>query len=469
MGKEKKEKKKEKKERKHKKEKKSKKRDSGEWVEKNIEAQKEEEKVEREEWMLKPTKTQPREEIEPPKEEEIVEEKKGEDRYIKTGQVDFKPTYGSIGDGGKSWREKALANLKKKAEQEGKDFRELAESHSGFVSDTLLERVDEIEKKGEKKGWRRNVRENFEERRVMKEDKEEPTSEFVSWNANKLKATALKASMSGDKELEEKIKREIERRERNALYSVTNTEFEEAPLLDIEGKPIHLPNSGSKMDKELREMVQEEKLHKGVGSDYLSKDARKLANNSSYKHTDNLDEQYEKIGQEPKKRKRQAEVSEEAQQQRKAQQTMTAVQKIMESCPRCYEGSQKMAKHLVIAVASRCYLALPAKEPFVEGHCYIVPMSHQPSSLELDEDTLTEIRNFKKCLIRMFEEQGRRPIFLETCLSETQQFNKHHTFLEVLPLQEDDFYQIPFYFKKALYESEEAENKWQGGDRNDAG
>jgi len=42
-----------------------------------------------------------------------------------------------------------------------------------------------------------------------------------------------------------------------------------------------------------------------------------------------------------------------------------------------------------------------------EGHCIIVPAEHASSSRQVDEDVFTELRNFKKCLIRMFMAQAK--------------------------------------------------------------
>ena len=40
------------------------------------------------------------------------------------------------------------------------------------------------------------------------------------------------------------------------------------------------------------------------------------------------------------------------------------------------------------------------------GHCLIAPIAHVVSSRAADEDVWDEIRNFKKCLVRMFGAQG---------------------------------------------------------------
>lgn len=46
----------------------------------------------------------------------------------------------------------------------------------------------------------------------------------------------------------------------------------------------------------------------------------------------------------------------------------------------------------MIALGTRCYLALGRHEGLVDGHCLIVPLQHQLTSLESDDDTWEEIK-----------------------------------------------------------------------------
>lgn len=201
------------------------------------------------------------------------------------------------------------------------------------------------------------------------------------------------------------------------------------------------------MDEELRKMVEHEKMTKGV-SNYIDDESHKLAKNHSYKHK-SLDDQFDSLDDKQpqktqKKRKQEPpKLSEEELLKKRAIQSYNAFEQIMENCPRCLEHSKKIAKHLIVSVSNFCFLSLPFNEPFVEGHCYIVPIQHVASSLECDEDTMTEVSNFKKCLIRMFEEEGKRPVFIETCKDIT---NKSHTYIEVIPLEEGSIFYFFFLF-----------------------
>jgi hypothetical protein len=85
--------------------------------------------------------------------------------------------------------------------------------------------------------------------------------------------------------------------------------------------------------------------------------------------------------------------------------------------------------------------------------------SHLPhpccASPQADEATWTEVRNFQKCLIRMFMEQGKEVLFLETATGLGSHSN--HALLEAIPMPPDAFSKAPMYFKKAL---QEAESEW---------
>lgn len=77
---------------------------------------------------------------------------------------------------------------------------------------------------------------------------------------------------------------------------------------------------------------------------------------------------------------------------------------VEENCIFCF-SSPRHLHHLVVSIATTTYLMLPANRRLVPGHCLIVPLEHIPSTRQLDENVLIEMRNFKKSLIRMFHSQ----------------------------------------------------------------
>jgi diadenosine tetraphosphate (Ap4A) HIT family hydrolase len=57
----------------------------------------------------------------------------------------------------------------------------------------------------------------------------------------------------------------------------------------------------------------------------------------------------------------------------------------------------------VIAQGTRVFLSFPETIDMVSGHCLIVPNEHVLTLLDCDDDEWTEIRNFQKSVIRMFD------------------------------------------------------------------
>ncbi|KAJ4843823.1 hypothetical protein Tsubulata_014030 [Turnera subulata] len=125
-----------------------------------------------------------------------------------------------------------------------------------------------------------------------------------------------------------------------------------------------------------------------------------------------------------------------------------------ERCSFCFENPNR-SKHLVISIANFTYLMLPQWQPVVPGHCCILPMQHDSATRTVDNNVWEEIRNFKKCLIRMFAEQDKELVFLETVMGLAQQ--RRHCLIECVPLPREIAKEAPLYFKKAI---DEAEDEW---------
>ncbi|XP_015747984.1 PREDICTED: CWF19-like protein 2 [Acropora digitifera] len=129
----------------------------------------------------------------------------------------------------------------------------------------------------------------------------------------------------------------------------------------------------------------------------------------------------------------------------------------LSKCHFCFENPD-IAKHLIIAIGLKVYLAVPLHESMTDGHCLIVPMQHCSASTLLDEDVWSEIKIYKKGLTKMFEEMEQDVVFLETC---KQLKKQRHMIIECVPLPKEVGDMSPIYFKKAILESdtEWAQNK----------
>ncbi len=66
----------------------------------------------------------------------------------------------------------------------------------------------------------------------------------------------------------------------------------------------------------------------------------------------------------------------------------------------------------IIAQGTRVFLSFPETIDMVQGHCLIVPNEHVLTLLDCDDDEWTEIRNFQKSVIRMFDTLNKGFYFL---------------------------------------------------------
>ena len=106
-------------------------------------------------------------------------------------------------------------------------------------------------------------------------------------------------------------------------------------------------------------------------------------------------------------------------------------------------------KHLVIALGEYVVLRLQDHSPLSSSHCVLQPVEHVAALSEVSEEVADEVRNFKKCLIRMAEQAGEELIFWETSLS-AQHSRARGMAIECVPLRSRDASAAPGYFKQAL-------------------
>lgn len=162
-----------------------------------------------------------------------------------------------------------------------------------------------------------------------------------------------------------------------------------------------------------------------------------IGKNKLYK----ADDEYDDLGPQAERKKK----SKPGKQERPTVQSYNRIQTQAERCQVCFDNANR-PKHLTMAIANYTYLALPPRRPLVDGHCYIIPMQHEGSTRNVDDDTWEELRNFKKCLVKMFAEQKKDAIFLETAMQLARQ--KRHCLVECIPIPTSFARDAPLYFKK---------------------
>ncbi|XP_049875060.1 CWF19-like protein 2 [Pectinophora gossypiella] len=126
------------------------------------------------------------------------------------------------------------------------------------------------------------------------------------------------------------------------------------------------------------------------------------------------------------------------------------MEKSLEGCEYCV-GSKNMLKHLMVTMGNKIYLALPAKQSLVKGHCIITTIQHSTCVTSLDEDVWDEIMNFRRVLTQFFNSQNQDVVFFETA---TRLHKYPHMVINCIPLPRDVGDMASIYFKKALLECE---------------
>ncbi|POS87869.1 hypothetical protein EPUL_000351 [Erysiphe pulchra] len=126
---------------------------------------------------------------------------------------------------------------------------------------------------------------------------------------------------------------------------------------------------------------------------------------------------------------------------------------ILDHCQLCYHEDKKSSPIApVISLATRVYLTLPTQPELSEGGAVIVPIEHRTNLLECDDDEWEEIRNFMKCLTRMYHDQGRDVIFYENA---TAPQRRRHAAMQVVPLPYSLGKMARAFFKEAILSSDE--------------
>ena len=122
--------------------------------------------------------------------------------------------------------------------------------------------------------------------------------------------------------------------------------------------------------------------------------------------------------------------------------------RVQSRCLFC-EDSENMPRNMQIAHGYHTFLMLPPVGRLVPGHCVIVPKAHARSTRQVDEDVWEEIRNFRKCLVKMFVAQGKECCFIETAMHLNSPSNRFHAVVECIPLQSNLMAKARMYFKKS--------------------
>ncbi|WVZ60494.1 hypothetical protein U9M48_010507 [Paspalum notatum var. saurae] len=250
-------------------------------------------------------------------------------------------------------------------------------------------------------------------------------------NANQLAAKILQLRMKGKHEEADQLSREME------------------ALLENQGTTLEEPSHGKQRSSirhtmkpaaaDIRKREEDADLHL----------ANKIIHNKQYNMSRSIEDEYD-FGDAPAKKDKRK--NKDAHDGRRSSNRQMLTQK--ERCLYCFENPSR-PKHLVIAIGNFTYLMLPQFEPVVPGHCIILPLQHESATRTIDQNVWGEIRNFKKCLLKMFAQQDKDVVFMETVISLARQ--RRHCMIECIPVPCEVSSNAPMYFKKAI---DEAEEEW---------
>ncbi|KAL1924358.1 uncharacterized protein VTP21DRAFT_7393 [Calcarisporiella thermophila] len=293
---------------------------------------------------------------------------------------------------------------------------------------------------------------------------------------NKLQSRILKAKLIGDMEKVEELEKEYEMEKKRMeekeapSSSKSKSQVSVIPTLDSQGR-IHefALSSGSSESNiknkkkiqthdakgerirysnedelSLEDLVRQEKV--GVRRDADFDMATRIASDSRFQDDlEYLDENADRLAMRKERNEEKKKLFAIGDYKR--------TQAILDSCPLCYHEEKEPGRGAIapkvpiVSLGTKAYLALPNVTPLVDGHCWIVPIQHALTTVELDQDVWDEIRNFKKCLLRMFASEERTAIFMETVVNLRAQ---RHTVIECVPLPWGLGDDAPAFFKEGI-------------------
>ncbi|RAL65202.1 hypothetical protein DID88_001308 [Monilinia fructigena] len=199
-------------------------------------------------------------------------------------------------------------------------------------------------------------------------------------------------------------------------------------------------------DMTIEDMVREERRTKGQAGGDGMRAAERIAKDAKFDNDlDYMDDNAEKLA----KRVQKSEIN----LRNTAIGDFQKMNRILDSCQLCHHEDKNQAPVApIISLATRVYLTLPTEPELSDGGAVIVPIQHRTNLLECDNDEWEEIRNFMKCLTRMYHDQGRDVVFYENAAAPHR---KMHAAMQAVPLPYSLGETAPAFFKEAILSSDE--------------
>jgi hypothetical protein len=390
-------------------------------------------------------------------------------------QVDY-----SFGDAGASWRMTKLKGIYREAKSSGRDIDDIAQERYGNLRDFDDAREEEIELDRRQmygKGYlgkevpsgqlflerrrkqpaprQTNTSENQQPHLQIGQQSDHKWPVLDQSGLNKLKAQMMKAKLRNAPNaasLETDYNEAVAAASHKEADVVVLNPMENRMLVGRQGEVTRIDNKRGRErglvveneDMSIEDMVRQERRTKSNGEDRafaerIGKDA-KFDNDLDY-----LDENATKLAKHVQKS--------EINLRNTAIEDFQKMNRILDTCPLCHhedKGTGPTAP--VVSLGTRVYLTLPTEPEISEGGACIVPIQHHSNLMECDEDEWEEIRNFMKCMIRMYHDQGREVIFYENAAAPQR---KKHAAMEAVPLPYSLGETAPAFFREAMMTADE--------------
>ena len=401
-------------------------------------------------------------------------------------QVSYK-----FGDAGAQWRMTKLKGIYRAAEETRRSVEDIAMEKYGDLRDFDEAREEEIELDRRKMygqdyvGKEKPSGELYEERRLNAgvhrpsrdhEEEDLPQGEVVpdpqptantvmlsQTELNRLKAQMMKAKMkkaSNAAQLEAEYNAALTNstggRERDVvvLNAMDNRmlaggrQGEVTAITNKRGQERGLVKENE--DMSIEDMVRQERRTKGQAGGEGMLLAEKIAKDAKFDNDlDYIDDNATKLAARAPKSSINLRNS--------AIQDYQKMNRILDSCPLCHHEDKSPPQPPiapVVSLGTRTFLTLPTEPEISDGGAVIVPIQHRTNLLECDDDEWEELRNFMKCLTRMYHDQGRDVIFYENAANPGR---KPHAALNAVPIPFELGDTAPAFFREAILTSD---NEW---------
>jgi diadenosine tetraphosphate (Ap4A) HIT family hydrolase len=418
------------------------------------------------------------------KEERQKDITEGDDNPESDDEVDY-----TFGDSGSQWRMTKLKAVYDQAEREKKPVEEVASERLGSLRafDNAREEETELERRklygrgyvgkekpsGElyqerkmKMGIRRDEQPSAQDEysdlpqgEVMpsQQSNVRPVVAVDQTQLNRMKAALMKAKLKRAPNVDQ-LQKEYD----EAAASLSNGgdqvvvlgAMENRLLAGTRGEVVPITNKRGRErgtvkeneDMTIEDMVREERRTRGQAGGEGRKFAEVIAKDAKFENDlEYMDDNSSKLAKNV--------VKSEINLKNMAISEFQKMNRILDNCQLCHhEDKNQPPVAPIISLATRVYLTLPTEPELSDGGAVIVPAQHRTNLLECDDDEWEEMRNFMKCLTRMYHDQGRDVVFYENAAAPQR---KMHAAMQVVPLPYSLGETAPAFFKEAILSADE--------------